>query len=194
MHDNAPLPWVTIVSGLPRSGTSMMMQMLAAGGMSVLVDGLRAADEDNLRGYLEFEPVKRTREDPSWVSDAVGKAVKMVYLLLYDLPREFQYRVLLMERPMDEVLASQREMLKRRGQAGANLAPAQMADAFARQREKVESWLREQANFRTLSVKYHDVLARPADQVERINRFLDARLDQAAMIESVDPRLHRQKS
>src|SRR5438046_6429896 len=107
--------YITVVSGLPRSGTSLMMQMLRAGGMPVRTDGFRKADEDNPRGYLEYEPVKRTREDSSWVSDAVGKAVKVVYLLLRDLPDGFDYRVILMRRSLREVLASQSAMLMRSG-------------------------------------------------------------------------------
>jgi hypothetical protein len=193
MNRDVRLPWVTIVSGLPRSGTSMMMQMLAAGGLNVLVDGVRAADEDNVRGYFEYEAVKRTRDDSAWLQQAVGKAVKMVYLLLYDLPRDYQYRVVLMERAMDEVLASQDTMLARRGKQGSTLTPAQMAAAFARQRQRVEQWLAEQPNFKVLKVHYHEVLADPSGQSARLNEFLDARLDQAAMIASVDPGLRHQK-
>ena len=104
--------FVTIVSGLPRSGTSMMMQAIAAGGIPALTDGFRAADVDNPRGYYEFEPVKKTREDASWLDRAGGKVVKMVYRLLYDLPAEgYEYRVVFMRRDIREVLASQKKML-----------------------------------------------------------------------------------
>lgn len=106
---------VTIVTGLPRSGTSMMMRMLEAGGLPVLVDGRRGADIDNPNGYYEFEPVKETRTDASWVEGARGRAVKMVYRLLYDVPAEFRYRVLFMRRDLGEILASQRKMLTRHG-------------------------------------------------------------------------------
>jgi hypothetical protein len=170
----------------------MMMQMLAAGGLPVLVDHVRGADEDNLRGYFEFEPIKRTREDARWLRDAVGKSVKMVYLLLYDLPAEYQYRIVMMQRPLDEVLASQRAMLERRGETGASLSPAEMSDVFTRQLEKVERWLADQSNFRVLKVRYHDVLAAPAEQAARISDFLDKDLDQVAMTAAVDPTLRRQ--
>jgi hypothetical protein len=186
-------PWVTIVSGLPRSGTSMMMQMLAAGGLEALVDQVRAADEDNRRGYFEFEPVKRTRDDASWLEGAVGKVVKMVYLLLYDLPAEHQYRVVFMQRPMDEVLASQKAMLARRGEAGSALSAEQLADVFTRQRQKVEGWLADQPNFTTLKIDYHQVLANPAQQATRLGDFLGAGLDCPAMIAAVDPAMRRQK-
>jgi hypothetical protein len=186
-------PWVTIVSGLPRSGTSMMMQVLAAGGLSVLVDQVRQADADNVKGYFEYEPVKRTREDASWLNGAVGKAVKMVYLLLYDLPSEYQYRVVFMQRHMDEVLASQHAMLTRLGQAGAALSDKQMADAFARQRQTAEQWLANQPNFRTLKIDYHHVLARPADQAAKLDDFLGRGLNCSAMVAAVNPALRRQK-
>ena len=97
---------ITIVSGLPRSGTSLMMQMLEAGGMPVLTDGIRDADEDNPRGYYELEAVKRTKDDPAWLHGAPGKVVKMIYLLLYDLPTTYNYRIIFMRRPLSEVVAS----------------------------------------------------------------------------------------
>lgn len=171
----------------------MMMQMLAAGGLHPLVDHARAADEDNARGYFEYEPVKRTREDASWVEAAVGKVVKMVYLLLYDLPSDYRYRVVLMERPLVEVLASQRAMLARRGEPGADLPAERLAEAFVRQREKVEHWLGQQPNFQVLKVSYDNVLASPPQQVGRLVEFLDARLDHSAMVAAVEPALRRQK-
>jgi len=114
---NKDRDFVTIVSGLPRSGTSMMMRMLDKGGLPVLADSIRVADEDNPRGYYEFEPVKKTAEDASWLEDAEGRVVKMVYRLLYDLPSNRRYRVIFMRRHMDEILASQKKMLVRKGMA-----------------------------------------------------------------------------
>jgi hypothetical protein len=119
--------FITIVSGLPRSGTSMMMQMLAAGGMPALADNLRQADEDNPRGYYEFERVKEVATDSSWLDEAEGKAVKMVYRLLYDLPADRSYRVIFMIRSLDEVIASQQVMLERSGTASDALDDAQLA-------------------------------------------------------------------
>ncbi|REK09459.1 MAG: sulfotransferase family protein [Planctomycetota bacterium] len=187
-------PWVTVVSGLPRSGTSMIMQMLAAGGMEVLTDELREADEDNRRGYFEYEPVKRTRKDASWVGEALGRVVKVVDLLLRDLPAEFDYRVVLTERPLGEVLASQRVMLARRGEAGANLSDDALAAAFARQRAGLEQWLAEHPSFRVLKIHYHDVLSRPSEEVARLCEFLEGGLDQQAMVAAVEPRLRHQTS
>src|SRR5450432_3057856 len=104
---------ITVVSGLPRSGTSLMMQMLAAGGMPLLTDQIRAPDQDNPRGYFEFERVKQIKRDQAWLGSAVGKAVKIIHLLLYDLPPNRNYRVIFMRRNIEEVLISQRKMLQR---------------------------------------------------------------------------------
>ena len=123
----AEFRFVTVVSGLPRSGTSLMMQMLAAGGVELLIDQIRRADADNPRGYFELEAVKRTRQDASWLDDAAGKAVKVIHLLLRDLPDDREYRVVMMSRDLDEVLASQQAMLARSGKKGANLPPERLA-------------------------------------------------------------------
>src|SRR3990167_393038 len=98
---------IVIVSGLPRSGTSLMMQMLRAGGMSLLIDDQRPADADNPHGYWEYEPVKRLQHDNSWLPQAEGKAVKVVSALLQYLPPRHTYKIIVMHRPMQEVLASQ---------------------------------------------------------------------------------------
>ena len=125
-------PWITVVSGLPRSGTSLMMQMLAAGGIPPLTDGQRAADPSNPRGYLEFDPVKRLKGDRSWLPQARGKAVKIIHLLLPELADASpgDYRVVMMRRPVGEVVRSQRAMLARQGKASAAVSDAQLGAAF----------------------------------------------------------------
>lgn len=186
-------PQITIVSGLPRCGTSMMMQMLEAGGARILTDHVRESDEDNPKGYYEYEAVKQTKQDPSWVRSAGGMAVKMVYRLLYDLPPSYQYRVIFMKRPLDEVIASQRVMLQRTGQQGAALSDKKLADVFTRELTRIDQWLHDQGHMSVLDVSYHDVLEEPLKQVEAINRFLDGGLDTTAMANAVEPTLHRQK-
>ena len=188
-----PQDSVVIVSGLPRSGTSMMMQMIEAGGVPVLSDARRSADNDNPRGYYEYEPVKSTRKDASWVTNAVGKAVKVVHLLLMDLPAVHQYKVVFMRRPLEEVLASQTKMLHRKGQDGASLSPEQLAKAFGRQLDKVASWLADQSTFDVLYVEHRQVLANPQGQAARISQFLCGTLDTTAMAAVVDPSLYRQR-
>ena len=188
------LPFVTIVSGLPRSGTSMMMQVIEAGGIPPLTDHVRTKDEDNPQGYYEFEPVKRTRDDPSWVPAARGKVVKMVYLLLYDLPDEYEYRVIFMRRDLDEVLASQKVMLKRSGKQGAQVSDDELKELFKAQLKKFDQWIATRKNFSILSVDYKDMIAAPRAQCERLNRFLGGMLDLDASAAAVDPSLYRNRS
>jgi hypothetical protein len=185
--------WVTIVAGLPRSGTSMMMQILEAGGLSVLTDRIREADEDNPRGYYEFEAVKQTAEDASWLEQAPGKVVKMVYRLLYTLPADRSYRVVFTHRQLEEVIASQDEMLRRHGTPTGELKERQLADIYRRQLSDVEKWLATQPNFSVLYVDYHDLLADPATVIEEINGFLGGDLDTEAMLQVPDKRLYRQR-
>jgi hypothetical protein len=187
--------FITIVSGLPRSGTSLMMQMLLAGGMPILTDRKRVADEDNPNGYWEFEPVKNTRTSWDWLRQAQGKAVKMVHLLLTDLPREgYDYRVLLMKRRMAEVLASQRVMLQRQGKSGAALSAEQLSQVFLGQMERVEAWLKAQPHFALLPVDYNALIANPMPQAAAINEFLGCALDSEKMIQAVNSKLYRQRS
>jgi hypothetical protein len=186
--------FVTVVSGVPRSGTSLMMQMLAAGGMPVLTDGVRAADEGNPRGYLEFEPVKRTKEDATWLSTAQGKSVKMVYFLLRDLPADYEYRVILMRRDLREVIASQRAMLTRLGRSGADLSDTRMAALFEAQLGETRAWLRAQRNFSVLELDYSDCLQAPLYAASRANAFLGGTLDELRMAAAVDVSLYRRSS
>jgi len=184
---------VTVVSGLPRSGTSLMMQALEAGGIPVLTDNIRKSDEDNPKGYYEFEPVKGTKTDPSWVAEAVGKAVKMVYRLLYDLPKDYEYRVIFMRRNMNEVLASQRKMLERAGQKGANTTDEKLADLFNRDLEKVCRWVEDQDNFSMVSINYNEMIKSPLLECRRVNEFLRAGLDVDKMASVVNRSLYRNR-
>ena len=185
--------YVILVSGLPRTGTSMMMKAIHAGGIESIVDNIRKADEDNPKGYYEFEPVKKTKEDASWLNDALGKVVKMVYRLLYDLPAEFQYRVVFMRRDIKEVLASQNKMLERSGKSSGGISDEQMEALFAAELAKCEKWLAEQPNFSVLSVVHRDMINDAATQVQKINDFLDGGLDTEAMASTVDPALYRNR-
>lgn len=186
--------FITVVSGLPRSGTSLMMQMLHAGGLPALTDGLRLADEDNRRGYFEYEPVKRLRLDRSWLPQARGQAVKIIHLLLRELLLDgtLQYRVVFMQRPIAEVIASQHIMLQRGGKAGAD--PAVLAKAFDSQLAQLRAWLVTQPCIALLPVAYHRVIEQPQAVAEELAAFLDLPLDTAAMVQAVDPTLHRQRA
>lgn len=186
--------YVIIVSGLPRSGTSMLMKSIEAGGIEPLVDHVRKPDEDNPKGYYEFEPVKKTKEDASWLKDASGKVVKMVYRLLYDLPLDYPYRVIFTQRDLKEVLASQTKMLERSGKSGGGISDKQMESLFTSELEKCEKWLAEQPNFKVLYIKHRDMINNGAAQAEKINEFLDGGLDTDAMAAVVEPALYRNRN
>ena len=187
-------PVVYIVSGLPRSGTSMMMKMLEAGGIPPMIDEIREADRDNPKGYYEFERVKKLdKGDTSWVADAVGKVVKVISALLKNLPPDYEYRVVFIRRNMDEILASQRKMLVNRGEDSDKMDDAQMAELFKKHLAATDKWLQEQDNFQVLDVNYSDILSDPMTQVQKINVFLGGKLDVAAMAGQVDPELYRNR-
>jgi hypothetical protein len=194
MAENLGKICVTVVSGLPRSGTSMMMQMLAAGGMPVLSDGTRASDPDNPQGYFELEAVKRIAADSHWLTGAAEKAVKVVHLLLPSLPPGHEYRVVFMNRDLREVLASQEAMLRRLGRRGADLSPEQLARTFESQLRRVRQWVAEQPHFSILDVPYRQVIEDPAAEAARVNRFLGGHLDVARMAAAVDPSLYRRRA
>ncbi len=186
--------FITVVSGLPRSGTSLMMQMIHAGGLEAVADGQRTADVDNPRGYFEVEAIKKLKQDSSWLTEAEGKVLKAISMLLFDLPPQFSYRVIFMIRHMDEILASQKEMLKRRGtlQEGGP-SDAQMQQYFESHLAKVHKWLAEQPNFKVLYCHYHDVVKDPVDAAKSVHAFLGGALNVDAMIGAVDPALYRNR-
>ncbi|HET6612021.1 MAG TPA: sulfotransferase [Kofleriaceae bacterium] len=183
---------IYVVSGLPRSGTSMLMRMLEAGGLCPLTDRVREADEDNPRGYYELEAVKRTQADPGWLDGAPGKLVKVISQLLYDLPADRTYRVVFVRRDLDEILASQKTMLERRGEP-PGAADDEMKSHLADHVAKLEAWLKNQPHLAVLFASYNRVLADPKPQAERIATFLGAPLDVAAMCACVEPALYRNR-
>lgn len=185
---------IIIVSGLPRSGTSMMMKMLEAGGIPPLTDELRTADKDNPKGYYEFERVKKLdKGDTEWLSEAGGKSVKVISALLKHLPDSYQYKVIFMRRTISEILASQHKMLVRRGEAAGKSEDEKMASLFGRHLHSVEQWLKAQDNMKVLDINYSDILAQPAAHVSKINTFVGGQLDTEQMAGVVDPNLYRNR-
>ena len=183
---------VVIVSGLPRSGTSMMMQLLEAGGLPVLTDGERAADSDNPKGYYEFEPAKSRGDHRAWLDDAGGKVVKMVAQLLPNLPSGPKYRIVFMERPLEEVIASQDAMLDRLGRPQAGKR-SNLARTYAAQIEQVKRVLAQhEGHVSVLPIAYGRALAEPASVVAEISAFLGGVLDTEAAADAIDPSLRRQ--
>ena len=186
-------PVITIVTGLPRSGTSMMMQMLSAGGMEIITDGIRTADDDNPRGYFELQEATQLHRNSDWISNARGKTVKIVAHLLRHLPSNFNYRIIFMERNINEVLLSQRTMLDRQQKEGAAITDNRLRKTFSRQLQQIHDWLDRQENIDTLFVNYNRVLEDPGKTAEAVSDFLGRRLSIPDMSCVVDPSLYRQK-
>lgn len=187
-----PAP-VTVVSGLPRSGTSMMMRILEHGGLDALTDQEREPDPDNPRGYYEYEPVKGLDEGhTAWLDEATGKAVKVISALLRHLPDDYTYRVVFMRRNLDEVLASQRRMLERRGEEN-EVDEDELKEQFATHLRRVESWAQGEPNVDYIYANYNRIVEDPRARLERIAEFVPADLDVDRMCEVVDPDLYRQR-
>lgn len=195
---------ITIVSGLPRSGTSLMMQMLVAGGMEALFDDQKQADADNPRGYFEWERIKQLPKDPGCIAEAEGKVVKVVSRLLLSVPESHECRVLFMRRPLAEVIASQNEIVRRRGTYKEGTEPARcryfsgvmpkvMSEAFEKHLQEVYVWLDDKPHVKMLPVEYLDVLIRPRVIGQQIADFLGMALDVDAMERQVDHTLYRNR-
>jgi hypothetical protein len=185
---------ITVVSGLPRSGTSLMMQMIIAGGIPALTDGLRSADENNLKGYLEWEAAKALPQSPEAITAAEGKVVKVISALLRSLPGPFEYRVVFMRRPLDEVIVSQNRMLERLGREVAPVPQASVVTAFNNHLKETKKWLSEQPNMRVHYVDYPSVVQQPAVESEHIAEFLGQQLNIQAMTAQVEKSLYRERS
>jgi len=186
--------FITVVSGYPRSGTSLMMQMLAAGGMSVLVDEFRKADEHNPRGYFEYERALKLGgkdETTDWVTDAQGKAVKVIAYQLQHLPAAFDYRVIFMKRKIAEVLASWGKMGLVR--TDVQLSEREQILGFKTEYAIYEARLVRQTNTQVLFIQYNDLLANPREQIARVRDFLGMPLDGEAMLAAIDPALYRNR-
>ena len=171
-----------------------MMQMLAAGGMPILSDGERQADVDNPRGYLEWERIKQLPKDPACIAEAEGKAVKAISQLLLSLPaQQHEYRIIFMQRPLPEVMASQDEMLRRRGNFDPGEDHSVVARAFQDHLSDVYGWLNGKPHVKVSRVQYHAVLRAPRETAESVTKFLEVPLDVEAMAKQVDGTLYRQR-
>jgi hypothetical protein len=186
---------IVVVSGLPRSGTSMMMAMLSAGGLELLTDGLRAADLDNPNGYFEFEPVKALEKasDWSWLSAACGKGLKVISFLLKYLPDTFEYKIIFVRRDLGEVLASQRRMLERLEEAADDTSDEDLARAFASHISRVERELAARPNCDLLYLDHRRIIRDPAAVAREVTLFLGRPLHVEKMASVVDGRLYRSR-
>jgi len=185
---------IIVVSGLPRSGTSLMMKMLEAAGLELLVDNKRKADQDNPKGYYELEAVAQMKDKgTNWVAEAPGKAVKVVAPLLKYLPAEYAYKVLFMRRAMPEILASQKQMLTRRGKDAEAVPDAAMAQIFDKQLAEVLKWMSENGSTEYIEIPFSELVAGNMQILESILKFLDLEMDMNAMAQIADPELYRQR-
>ena len=174
----------------------MMMSMLQAGGMDLVVDGERTADEDNPKGYFELERIKKIKSDADWLLDADGKVIKAISQLLLDLPTDgsIRYKIIFMRRNIDEVLASQKKMLIRRGTYKPEISDDEMKRMFLLHLEQVTDFLQKHDVMETLYVNYNRLISDPSDRIDSINQFLGGGLDIAAMAAVVDKQLYRNRA
>jgi hypothetical protein len=194
---NATIPdYVTVVSGLPRSGTSMMMRMLEAGGLQAMTDHLRVPDESNPKGYYELEQVKQLKDgNNGWISEGSGKVVKIISALLEYLPPENQYRIVFMQRNMGEILASQREMLLRRGEPTDQVGDDDLSGFYQNHLVRVSKWLAEQPNIQVIYLHYNQIMENPQAPIAQLCQFLQpSALDPARMLTVVESSLYRQRA
>lgn len=185
---------IYVVSGLPRSGTSMMMKMLEAGGLLPVTDHERTADEDNPKGYYEFERVKKMQEgDTEWIKDAPGKVVKVISYLIKHLPEGYDYKVIFMRRAMPEILASQKKMLIHRGEPTDKVTDEELTVLYEKHLEQIFAWINEHDNFSCLQVDYNQLLKDPKPILAQLQSFLGNKVHVEKMAEVVDPQLYRQR-
>lgn len=170
-----------------------MMQMLAAGGLPIVSDGERAPDADNPRGYCEFERIKLLPQEPACIDEAEGKAVKVISQLLFALPVGHDYRTIFMDRRLPEVVASQAEMIRRRGTTGATVPEAALIAGLKMHLNQVNAWLAHRRAILVHHVDYHLVLRDPKAAAENISKFLEMELDVDSMAREVDLNLYRQR-
>ena len=187
--------FITVVSGLPRSGTSMMMRMLEVGGLPVMTDHLRVPDESNPKGYYELEEVKQLQKgNTGWISEGSGKVVKIISSLLQYLPPEHQYRIVFMQRNMGEILASQREMLIRQGEQADRVGDDYLASLYQNHLTHIMEWLADRPNMEIIYLHYNQILENPYAPVTRLCQFLQPiPLDQTRMLGVVELSLYRQR-
>lgn len=185
---------IIVVSGLPRSGTSMMMKMLAEGGVPILTDEIRRADSDNPKGYFEFETVRQmSAGNVEWLANAGGKAVKVISALLEYLPSNYFYKIIFLEREVKEILASQRKMLANRNEQ-STVDDTELELSIRRHLAAVRPWLIRQPNMEVLYINYNALMAKPEPLCERIVNFLGLPLNQTRMRAIPDKQLYRNRA
>lgn len=186
---------IVVVSGLPRSGTSLMMQMLTSGGLEPVTDNIRKADENNPKGYFEFERVKALPDgDTQWLTQSQGKVVKIVSVLLTSLPDSYSYKIIFMRRDLEEIVKSQMRMLRRLERDSVTSDTEQdLREGYRSHLSRTIRWLDSSPNFETLFVNHRNALYHPDTWAREINLFLGNILDETAMVSTVDRGLYRER-
>lgn len=186
-----------LVSGLPRSGTSLMMQMLVAAGMDAITDERRVADEDNPKGYFEWEHIKKIGDQPELLNkeEYDGKVLKTISMLLKKMPQEHDYKVIFMVRPVQEIAASQTKMINRLGTAGAELEEVDLIRGLRDHRDKSLAWLRTAKHMDFIKVRYPQLMSQPEEVIAEITDFLgsDFLKEPQEMISAIDQSLYRNR-
>ncbi|MBS3782484.1 MAG: sulfotransferase [Candidatus Thermoplasmatota archaeon] len=184
---------ITIVSGLPRSGTSMMMQMLDEGGIEPLTDKERGPDEDNPKGYYEYERVKQLPDYTEWLEEAKGKSVKVLGELIKHLPGDYYYKIVFMERNLDEIIESQTKMLERKGEDPDDISKDELRETFKNYRKILKQQISASPNMEVIYVSYNDIMSHPEPVVESISAFFEGELDTTEMLSVIDEDLYRNR-
>ncbi len=184
---------ITIVSGLPRSGTSMMMEMLEKGGIEPLTDKVRGPDEDNPKGYYEYERVKELPEDTEWLEKAKGKSVKVLGELIKHIPEGYDYKVVFMERNLEEIIESQTKMLKRKGEDPDDISEKELRDTFKEYRKILKQQISSHLGMEVIYVSYNDIMSHPEPVIESISAFFDGELNTTEMLSVIDEDLYRNR-
>lgn len=184
---------ITIVSGLPRSGTSMMMKILEVGGMETITDGIRKANEDNPHGYYEYEMVKRIKVDTTWVRKTRGKVFKMISQLLFELPSNEKYKIIFMQRRMNEILASQRKMLVHMGNSDDSVSDEKMGKFLNKHLSKIMKWMADRKYISVLYIDYNDLIINPNEQIKKLSLFLNDKVNVERAVKVIDKSLYRNR-
>lgn len=180
---------IVVVSGLPRSGTSLMMQMLDKGGMEILTDNKREADKSNPRGYYEYEPVMALHKDNSWLDKSKDKAVKIVAPLLRHLDFQYRYKIIFMKRDLDEVVKSQQIMIGK----NPDTFPVKLYNSYVEQLKTIEKWKEKEPGVEFIYVDYKEVLNNPEQMIEKVEAFIAKPLNKEEMVKCIDKSLYRNK-
>jgi Sulfotransferase domain len=185
---------IIVVSGLPRSGTSMMMKMLEEGGIPILTDAVRSADDDNPNGYYEFELVKKLPDGQNkWLAEANHKVVKIISALLEHLPANYRYKIIFMEREPREILASQQKMLANRNEK-SEISDAEMQEQFQRHLAAIKYWLARQPNMDVMYVDYNKMISKPENYCQALADFIAIPVDVSKMLAVPNERLYRNRA